>query len=511
MSRLSLESFQFNSSGRPVLLPGEVELGLLSKVDVEFNEEASVIGSTFSAKLFKEGRIQLTSHRLLFLEDKKRNSNFFVPLGAVHSSSVSTKLFSATKLKIHLALDFYSKPAADGGIKFEKMYIHSHGRESVDQFQKSLDKAVKSKAWQTMNAFPYNSYIPAAASPQLRPDPNLLQSLMGMGFQQQRCEQALIQTGNKGVEEAVNWLISNQQQQTQQYYGGHSSPYGMQHNPYQFQQPHPQQQRPQYQHQQQPQMQQTARVNTTYVGVGGIIKKEAEKAEKEDSSLSQAFQDLKNLMGKAQDMVTLAERLKSTLSSKGKEAGEGDQEEEEEFQKELQDDMLNMGIASPVTRESSGARYYVELAKQLSSFLAAPMKRSFGMMTLQDTFCWFNRARGVELVSPDDLMIAVEQFKKINAPYQVKKLSGSGVMVVVSLQLDEEVICNKIGDMVQAGEQGICGVAVTSNQVAQKMGVPVSIAQEHLLLAEKKLVLCRDDGPEGLRFFRNFFMDSVFA
>ena len=31
---------------------------------------------------------------------------------------------------------------------------------------------------------------------------------------------------------------------------------------------------------------------------------------------------------------------------------------------------------------------------------------------------------------------------------------------------------------------------------------------EHLAAAEARGALCRDDGPEGLRFFRNFFADA---
>jgi ESCRT-II complex subunit VPS36 len=32
-----------------------------------------------------------------------------------------------------------------------------------------------------------------------------------------------------------------------------------------------------------------------------------------------------------------------------------------------------------------------------------------------------------------------------------------------------------------------------------------------LLTAELKGFLCRDDGPEGLRFYRNFFLTAVGA
>jgi ESCRT-II complex subunit VPS36 len=41
---------------------------------------------------------------------------------------------------------------------------------------------------------------------------------------------------------------------------------------------------------------------------------------------------------------------------------------------------------------------------QLADFLRGPLERAGGMMTLPDVYCLFNRARGTELVSPDDLL-----------------------------------------------------------------------------------------------------------
>ena len=51
------------------------------------------------------------------------------------------------------------------------------------------------------------------------------------------------------------------------------------------------------------------------------------------------------------------------------------------------------------------------------------------------------------------------------------------------------------------------GRPLTSSDVAAALSIPVAIANEHLLAAEAKGVLCRDDGPEGVRFYRNFFRD----
>ena len=66
-------------------------------------------------------------------------------------------------------------------------------------------------------------------------------------------------------------------------------------------------------------------------------------------------------------------------------------------------------MSSPVT----GARYHVELCRQLADFLAEPLARAHGLMPLTDVYCLFNRARGTELVSPDDLLAAAMHFQKL--------------------------------------------------------------------------------------------------
>jgi EAP30/Vps36 family len=112
---------------------------------------------------------------------------------------------------------------------------------------------------------------------------------------------------------------------------------------------------------------------------------------------------------------------------------------------DLTDDLVSMGIATPVTKETAGRKYHKELARQvtpvsntlsmrsmsmlvrprhnitrnlrrdiepeemlavlqLADFLRGPLERAGGMMTLPDVYCLFNRARGTELVSPDDLL-----------------------------------------------------------------------------------------------------------
>ncbi len=58
----------------------------------------------------------------------------------------------------------------------------------------------------------------------------------------------------------------------------------------------------------------------------------------------------------------------------------------------------------------------------------------------------------------------------------------------------------------QQQPQPALGPGLTASDVARALGgIALTIAQEHLLLAEARGVVCRDDGPEGLRFYANFF------
>ena len=68
---------------------------------------------------------------------------------------------------------------------------------------------------------------------------------------------------------------------------------------------------------------------------------------------------------------------------------------------------------------------------QLSIFLTTPLDKAGGLLALTDVYCIFNRARGTELVSPDDLLAAGKLFPQLGASMQLKRFT-SGVLVVQS-------------------------------------------------------------------------------
>lgn len=234
------------------------------------------------------------------------------------------------------------------------------------------------------------------------------------------------------------------------------------------------------------------------VGVAGILRKEQEMWESTDKSLQEAFQDLNALMSKAKEMVMLAEKMRQKLLS-----GSNSQSDDEMGSKEeMQDWLLSVGIISPVTKESAGALYHQQLSRQLADFVRVPLERAGGMINLIDIYCLFNRARGTELISPEDLLQACTLWEKFNVPVMLRKFD-SGVMVIQNKSHSDEEVFTRIKTLVTKPDALHSGI--TASDAAMTLGIAPAMAKEHLLTAESKGLLCRDISPDGFRFYINLF------
>ncbi|XP_018967143.1 vacuolar protein-sorting-associated protein 36 [Cyprinus carpio] len=232
---------------------------------------------------------------------------------------------------------------------------------------------------------------------------------------------------------------------------------------------------------------------TRAVGIVGIERKLEEKRKETDKNISEAFEDLSKLMEKAKEMVELSKSIANKIKDK-----QGDITEDETIR--FKSYLLSMGIANPVTREThgSGTQYHIQLAKQLGDMLQAPLEERGGMMALTEVYCLVNRARGMELLSPDDLVNACKMFESLKLPLRLR-VFDSGVMVVqLQSHSEEEMIASALDNVSDKG-------SLTAEEFAKLLGLSVLLAKERLLLAEKMGHLCRDDSVEGLRFYPNLF------
>jgi len=236
---------------------------------------------------------------------------------------------------------------------------------------------------------------------------------------------------------------------------------------------------------------------TKKAGISGIIRIEETKSKQTDQMLQAAFSsDIKALMEKAKEMVSLSERFAQQLREN---SDQGSVENSE-----LQSVLISMGIVSPVTKENAGSLYHSQLARQLADWLEGPLGRTPGtMLTLVDLFCVFNRARlsGTALVSPDDLLRACMLFEDLHLPLRMRRFEGSGVLVVHGLNCTDEMVAKQIADLLRI--EG----PLSPFDVSKAKNISITLAQEQLLTAERMEVVCRDETYEGIVFYLNFFLN----
>ncbi|XP_038055643.1 vacuolar protein-sorting-associated protein 36-like isoform X2 [Patiria miniata] len=232
-----------------------------------------------------------------------------------------------------------------------------------------------------------------------------------------------------------------------------------------------------------------------HAGIVGIERNLEKKWRDTDENISQAFEDLNKLMKKAKEMVDLSRTIANKIKDK-----QGSITEDETVQ--FKSYLLSLGIANPVTREThgTGTKYHEELAKQLSDVLTKPIEESGGMMALSDVYCRINRARGMELLSPDDLVDACRQFEALRLPLRLR-VFNSGVMVIELVSKGEEAIIRQTAELLNEKK------TLSPDELSQSTGISILLAKGRLLAAEEAGQACRDESVEGIRFFPNLFLN----
>ncbi|XP_044735700.1 vacuolar protein-sorting-associated protein 36 [Chrysoperla carnea] len=231
----------------------------------------------------------------------------------------------------------------------------------------------------------------------------------------------------------------------------------------------------------------------TRTGIVGIERSIQKKQEETDKNISIAFQDLSKLMTMAKDMVQLSRNISNKIRER-----QGDITEDETIR--FKSYLMGLGIEDPVTRGEykNEDQYHKNLARQISTFLTEQVREVGGMMALADVYCRVNRARGLELLSPEDLLNACRLLEPLNQPIRLHEFE-SGVKVI-------QLQSNNDASIVKATSEALEIQSLTAEELAQSLGISVLLAKQRLLITEKYGEACRDDSIEGLRFYPNKFL-----
>ncbi|KAH7826830.1 Vacuolar protein sorting 36B (Vps36B) [Monocercomonoides exilis] len=135
---------------------------------------------------------------------------------------------------------------------------------------------------------------------------------------------------------------------------------------------------------------------------------------------------------------------------------------------------------------------------QVTEFITPILEREGGMMLLVDAYAKYNRARGIDLIPPEDLLKACQQFESLNLGLRLSKIK-TGVFVIHLTTHSEEAICERIVNLTR--ERRGCSVL----QIADALHLTSILTQEYILIGEARLLLCRDESEDDIIFYPNFF------
>lgn len=228
------------------------------------------------------------------------------------------------------------------------------------------------------------------------------------------------------------------------------------------------------------------------VGVDAILAKNALRHKEAAILTDSAFEgDAENLLREAGELVKIITKYVATLES----SGEGNPDEAH-----LTDMLSNMGMTSALSKsDMRGNNFYQILARQLADFMLPKLTSAGGVMTLTDVYCLFNRARGTNLISPDDMLTAASLLGELKLGMSLRSFP-SGVKVIQQDAFDDVTMAEKL-------KQLSLTKPLTALHVSRDLHIPSVLAQEQLLAAERLGYLCRDVTLETTRFYPNRFVD----
>ncbi|PKS09267.1 hypothetical protein jhhlp_003881 [Lomentospora prolificans] len=251
---------------------------------------------------------------------------------------------------------------------------------------------------------------------------------------------------------------------------------------------------------------------TKAAGIAALEQRGLDMRKNNELVIGDAFEDLESLMASAKEIVALAEQFARQVNGTGGSAA-------------LEASALVNQLGLVTTKDivgggsSSESLYLSELARNLAEFLTddsrGVLKRAGGVISLVDLWATFNRARGgVELVSPRDFEKAARMWETLKLPVRLRTFK-SGVMVVQSHDHTDEATIAAILAWLQdlhefppekevSWDWHAFGVGVTAQDAAQRFGWSLGVAEEELEMAEEKGAICREEGIEGLKFWKNY-------
>ena len=238
--------------------------------------------------------------------------------------------------------------------------------------------------------------------------------------------------------------------------------------------------------------------------------------------------DSENLLKEAAGLLKVIQKYKALVQK-----ADGGSVEDEEAATKLKGLLSDMGMTSALSQSKAGGaakgrnkdirlkEYHELTARQVADFLVPRLRKrstlkrknscndsasasSGGMMSLTDVYCLFNRARGSNLVSPEDLRAACEL---LGTELQVGLSMRTFPSGVVVLQLDDLAL-DSTNYVARRALIDLCAEGRSPLEASHVLKLSPLLAAEQLEEAERLGWLCWDVTLSTTRFYPNKFLTT---
>jgi len=226
-------------------------------------------------------------------------------------------------------------------------------------------------------------------------------------------------------------------------------------------------------------------------GLQRILGQRENRQQAVEETLDLALADLESLRQHAAQTVAAARQVATAMSSQAGAEGAG-----------LQQLLDDFGLLAPDgTAVVKGGHLKADIEQDVAQVCKAALERrgGLGMLLAHDVFCLVNRARGTALVSPEEVMAALRRCACNGGTLRLRTLGSNSALAVSLARTDDRDLDAQLVRLAQAEP-------LTAVVLASKLGNLTSSEAQHLLLdAEARAALVRDEAPEGVYFYPNFF------
>ncbi|EPS37415.1 hypothetical protein H072_8877 [Dactylellina haptotyla CBS 200.50] len=253
------------------------------------------------------------------------------------------------------------------------------------------------------------------------------------------------------------------------------------------------------------------------IGVRGLERQNRNLRMNNQRAIAGAFEDLEALMSRAKEIIALAENFATQLADNPSLANSDAKEALDQSTALLALRPSDFSVTKDQISSSSSSLslYHAELARSIADFLAddrrSILKKEGGAITLVDLWAIYNRARGIELISPSDLENSANLFDKLQLPVRLRQFKSGLLVVQERTRTDEKVAKSVLAWMESLSEAESWdkrvdrrwGPSILARDAAEKFGWSIAVANEELEMVEELGVLCREVGIEGVRWWKN--------